>query len=149
MVYSSAMNMLDPRPLLHEALQRDGSDDHVELRYHAKRTRSVAVEKGRVDQAKISEHTGVGVRVLSAGTWGFASTDRLEVGAVVRAIETKDNGVYLAVVNTGLTQKEIISIALAASGRVTDAATGQALPASGARLTLTLQPCQLRALRVE
>lgn len=78
----------DPRPILKEALQRDGSDDHIELRYHAKRTRSVAVEKGRVDQAKVSEHTGVGVRVLSHGTFGFASTDRLEVGAVVRAIET-------------------------------------------------------------
>ncbi len=88
MSYAPAMQTSDPRPLLHEALQRDGSDDHIELRYHAKRTRSVAVEKGRVDQAKVSEHTGVGVRVLSAGTWGFASTDRLEVGAVVRAIET-------------------------------------------------------------
>ncbi|MEM1451408.1 MAG: TldD/PmbA family protein [Planctomycetota bacterium] len=82
------MELSDPRPLLQEALQRSGSDDHVELRYHAKRTRSVAVEKGRVDQAKVSEHTGVGVRVLSAGTWGFASTDRLETDSVVRAIET-------------------------------------------------------------
>ncbi|MEM9801998.1 MAG: TldD/PmbA family protein, partial [Planctomycetota bacterium] len=78
----------DPRPLLHAALDRDGADDHVELRYHAKRTRSVAVEKGRVDQAKVSEHSGVGVRVLSAGTWGFASTDRLDADAIVRAIET-------------------------------------------------------------
>ncbi|MEM9382731.1 MAG: TldD/PmbA family protein [Planctomycetota bacterium] len=82
------MDSADPRPLLQEALQRSGSGDHVELRYHAKRTRSVAIEKGRVDQAKVSEHTGVGVRVLSAGTFGFASTDRLETGAVVRAIET-------------------------------------------------------------
>lgn len=82
------MTSSDPRPILLDALRRDGSDDHVELRYHAKRTRSVAVEKGRVDQAKVSEHTGVGVRVLSQGTFGFASTDQLEVGAVVRAIET-------------------------------------------------------------
>lgn len=78
----------DPRPILEEALAHDGSDDHVELRYHAKRSRSVAVEKGRVDQAKVAEHTGVGVRVLSGGTHGFATTDRLEVDAVRRAIET-------------------------------------------------------------
>ena len=78
----------DPRPILRDALQLDGGDDHIELRYHKKRSRSVRVEKGRVDQANVSEHTGVGVRVLSSGTFGFASTDRLEAGAVVRAIET-------------------------------------------------------------
>ena len=82
------MTSQDPRPILAEALRLDGSDDHVELRYHAKRTRSVAVEKGRVDQAKLSEHTGVGVRVLSSGTYGFASTDRLDVPSVRTAIET-------------------------------------------------------------
>ena len=82
------MSSHDPRPILAEALRLDGGEDHIELRYHAKRTRSVAVEKGRVDQAKLSEHTGVGVRVLAAGTYGFASTDRLEVGAVRAAIET-------------------------------------------------------------
>ena len=74
----------DPRPILLEALARDGSDDLVELRYHAKRSRSVAVEKGRVDQAKVAEHSGVGVRVLADGTHGFATTDRLDVAAVLR-----------------------------------------------------------------
>ena len=88
MHYPPAMTSQDPRPILAEALRLDGSDDHVELRYHAKRTRSVAVEKGRVDQAKLSEHTGVGVRVLSSGTYGFASTDRLDVPSVRTAIET-------------------------------------------------------------
>ena len=88
MHYPPPMTSQDPRPILAEALRLDGADDHVELRYHAKRTRSVAVEKGRVDQAKLSEHTGVGVRVLSSGTFGFASTDRLEVSAVRAAIET-------------------------------------------------------------
>ncbi len=88
MHYAGPMSSHDPRPILAEALRLDGGEDHIELRYHAKRTRSVAVEKGRVDQAKLSEHTGVGVRVLAAGTYGFASTDRLEVGAVRAAIET-------------------------------------------------------------
>ena len=67
MAYPGSMELSDPRPLLQEALQRSGSDDHVELRYHATRTRSVAVEKGRVDQARAAEHTGVGVRVLAGG----------------------------------------------------------------------------------
>ena len=77
----------DPTDLLTEALDADGGP-FVELRYHKKRSRSVSVEKGRVDQARIAEHTGVGVRVLEQGTWGFASTDRLETAAVVRAVES-------------------------------------------------------------
>jgi TldD protein len=76
----------DPTDVLTEALDADGGP-FVELRYHKKTTRNLSVEKGRVDQAKVSEHTGVGVRVLDAGTWGFASTDRLEAGAVRRAVD--------------------------------------------------------------
>jgi len=75
----------DPTDVLAEALA-SGGEGFVELRYHRKNTRSVAVEKGRVDQAKISEHTGVGVRVLANGTWGFASTSELEAGSVGRAV---------------------------------------------------------------
>lgn len=81
------MSNLDPTDLLEEVIQKTGSDDFVELRYHRKRSRSITVEKGRVDQAKLAEHTGVGVRVLANGTWGFASTDRVEQAAVARAVE--------------------------------------------------------------
>jgi TldD protein len=76
----------DPTDLLAEALDRSG-EGYVELRYHGKRTRSVSVEKGRVDQARIAEHNGVGVRVLDSGTWGFASTDRFELGSLKQAID--------------------------------------------------------------
>ncbi|MAF65607.1 MAG: Zn-dependent protease [Planctomycetes bacterium] len=76
----------DPTDLLQEALDEAG-DGFVELRSHRKRTRGVAVEKGRVDSARTSEHTGVGVRVLVGGAWGFASTDRLEARAVREAID--------------------------------------------------------------
>jgi len=82
------MRSTDPRGVLAGALDRAGVDGHVELRYHAKRSRSVAVEKGRVDQARSSEHTGVGVRVTAHGTVGFASVDQLDEGAVARAITT-------------------------------------------------------------
>ncbi|MCP3919196.1 MAG: TldD/PmbA family protein [bacterium] len=81
------MSLHDPTDVLAEACAAK-ADGFVELRYHKKRTRSIAVEKGRVDQAKISEHTGVGVRVLEDGTWGFASTDTLEAGDVGRAIDS-------------------------------------------------------------
>ena len=62
----------DPTDILQEALEADGGG-HVELRYHSKRTRSVSVEKGRVDQVLLAEHTGVGVRVLAGGTAAWAA----------------------------------------------------------------------------
>jgi len=76
----------DPTDLLTEALQR-ASAPFVELRFHRKRARVLAVEKGRVETAQDTEHTGVGVRVLEDGTWGFASTDRVELGAIRLAID--------------------------------------------------------------
>ena len=75
----------DPLALLSSALEGAG-DGFVELRYHEKRTRSIAVEKGRVDAALATEHTGVAVRVLTGGTWGFAATDSLDEGSVRAAI---------------------------------------------------------------
>lgn len=80
------MQNTDPTDLLAEVLAAKAGG-FVELRYHRRRTRSVSVEKGRVDSSKISEHTGVGVRVLEDGTWGFAATDRVEAGAIAKAVD--------------------------------------------------------------
>jgi len=76
----------DPTDLLQEVLDANAGG-FCELRYHKKRTRSIAVEKGRVDRAQITEHTGVGVRVLEDGTWGFASTGHLDAGSIATAVE--------------------------------------------------------------
>lgn len=76
----------DPTDLLSGVLARK-SGGFVELRYHKKRSRAVAVEKGRVETAQITEHTGVGVRVLEDGTFGFASTDDAEASSIGAAID--------------------------------------------------------------
>ena len=67
---------------------------------------------------------------------------------VVRAIPTDRDGTYLAVVNVGLAGKEDVAVELPGEGTVTDAATGEALARDGDEITLSLYPCQLRALRV-
>lgn len=77
--------MSDPTDLLASVVERAG-DGFCELRFHQKKSRAVSVEKGRVDTAQISEHTGVGVRVLVDGTWGFASTDRVEEASIAAAL---------------------------------------------------------------
>jgi len=63
------------------------SDDFVELRYHGKSTRSVAVEKGRVESASVRYREGTGVRVLADGTFGFSSCNSAEPADVRQAIE--------------------------------------------------------------
>jgi TldD protein len=86
MIHAQPHAASDPTDMLAEVLAKNAGG-FVELRYHKKKTRAVVVEKGRVDTAQVTEHSGVGVRVLEDGTWGFASTDRVESGAIERAIK--------------------------------------------------------------
>lgn len=67
---------------------------------------------------------------------------------VVRAIRTEEHGTYVAVVNTGFETKRNVSVKLPATGTVQDAVTGEDLPAPGAVLTVTLEPAELRTLRI-
>lgn len=66
---------------------------------------------------------------------------------VVRSIATPKNGTYLAIVNTAMTDKDNVMVTLP-PGKVTDAATGEALESSNGKVTLNLYPYQLRALHV-
>jgi hypothetical protein len=75
---------------------------------------------------------------------GAASNEQV----VVRQIKTPKNGTYLAVVNTGMTDATTVKVKIPA-GKVTDAATGEVLKASGRAVELTMYPYQLRALHVE
>jgi TldD protein len=59
----------------------------VELRYHGKVFRSVTAEKGRIERSSVRRRSGIGVRVLAGGTWGFASTGDQSPAAIRRAIE--------------------------------------------------------------
>ncbi len=80
-------NAADPTDLLVEALRtREGG--FVELRYHKKRSRAVSSRRA-ASTRRSRPSTGVGVRVHEAGSWGFASTDQAEVGAIRRAIDAR------------------------------------------------------------
>jgi TldD protein len=63
------------------------SDGYVELRYHNRLTQSVRVEKGKVEAGRVTRRRGVGVRVLDAGAFGFASTSRADRDSVRAAID--------------------------------------------------------------
>ena len=71
-------------------------DGFVELRYHAKTSRSIGVDKGKVERSQARHRKGVGVRVFAGGGWGFASTGILEAGAIRRAIAAARAGAKAA-----------------------------------------------------
>jgi hypothetical protein len=74
-----------------------------------------------------------------------AASDR-EV--VVRRIDTSKHGLWIAVVNASLHAKHGVTVTVPV-GTVTDAVTGQAVPAAGGKISVDLVPCQLRSFRVQ
>lgn len=59
----------------------------AEARFHRRNSQSLQVQKGLVKQAKSAITSGVGVRVLVEGAWGFSSTSDLGVKSLERALK--------------------------------------------------------------
>ena len=66
---------------------------------------------------------------------------------VVRQIVTPRDGVWYALVNTGVSAKKAVKITLPRGGAITDAATGQSV-GNGASVTADFGACELKAWRV-
>ncbi len=62
-----------------EALDRAAGRgvEYADVRVSESRDREVSTKNGRAGHVSISESTGLGVRVLDRGCWGFAATDDL------------------------------------------------------------------------
>ena len=52
--------------------------DYLEMRYHAREVTSISVATDALEQANSTEYTGVGIRTLVNGAWGFGSTSKLD-----------------------------------------------------------------------
>ncbi len=72
------------RQLLQDIIQN--YDGFVELRYHGKVFRSITAEKGKIERSSVRRRSGIGIRVLEGGTWGFASTGSDSPDAIRRGI---------------------------------------------------------------
>ena len=59
----------------------------VELRYHRRKSQSLQVQKGLIKQAKSALTSGVGIRALVDGAWGFSSTSDLTSNALEKALK--------------------------------------------------------------
>jgi TldD protein len=58
----------------------------VELRYHARRSKRISVRNGQLEESSTLFLTGVGVRALVDGVFGFASTTDISERGIMRAV---------------------------------------------------------------
>lgn len=62
----------------------DFSGDYAEMRFHGRKSIYIRMAAGELEDATFLKNTGVGVRALVSGAWGFSSTNILE-GNRIRA----------------------------------------------------------------
>jgi len=67
---------------------------------------------------------------------------------IVRAIDAGEHGTWLAIVNVALTAKPDVTVTLPTAGDVTDAVTGDPMPAGAGKVRLSLGPCEVRTARI-
>ena len=73
--------MLD---LLH-AVSKDATE-WMELRFHARQTKTISARNGQLEESSTVRLTGVGIRTLIDGVFGFASTTDLTEKGIRRAM---------------------------------------------------------------
>ncbi len=88
------------------ALERAGElgAEHADLRVQRLGHQLLRVHDGHLEGSNDSEDLGIGVRVISGGAWGFASTAELTPAAAARAVE---EAMALAAVSRPLTANPV------------------------------------------
>ncbi len=75
--------------------------DYLEMRYHRRQLTTLRIAKGELEDANATEYTGVGIRALQDGAWGFSSTSRLDGAALRQAVEDAVRAAKVAASNKG------------------------------------------------
>ena len=70
-----------------QSLARSASVDWIDLRFHRRRVRRIGVRMGQLAEAQANVFSGVGIRVLDGGGWGFAATADLTEPGLRRALD--------------------------------------------------------------
>jgi hypothetical protein len=68
---------------------------------------------------------------------------------VVRKIDGGRHGIWLAIINPTYRSKANVQIKLPPGNKVTNSSTGEPVPVSNGRVTLSMYPCQLAAVRIQ
>ncbi len=67
-------------------LSEFGNAEYGEFRFHERLANVIALRKGELEAASSGIYTGVGVRAIAGGRWGFTATSRLDRKEVVSAV---------------------------------------------------------------
>lgn len=63
------------------------SADYLEMRHHVRRLIRIRLAAGSLEDATFTDYSGVGVRALMEGAWGFSSTSKLDRASLRQATE--------------------------------------------------------------
>lgn len=66
------------REILRAIMEKRPSGVHLEIRYHQRKKIEVRVDKGVLRTASSDDFSGVGIRALANGAWGYASTSKMD-----------------------------------------------------------------------
>jgi TldD protein len=66
----------------------ESNADYTEARFHKREKNHVVLRKGELEDIKSELHSGVGIRVLNNGAWGFSSINSLELSDLRETLET-------------------------------------------------------------
>lgn len=60
--------------------------DYGEIRFHERITTGITIRQGELETLAYNTYSGVGVRALYQGGWGFSATSRIEIQEIKKAI---------------------------------------------------------------
>jgi TldD protein len=68
---------------------------YADARYQVRDLLSISVGKGELEEVNSSQTTGVGIRVLKNGSWGFASVNSIEINELLEAAKSAEHSAEL------------------------------------------------------
>lgn len=68
-------------------VERKSKAQYTELRFQSRQINRISIEKGELEDANSLLSEGVGIRTLVNGTWGFSSTNRLDLEGLRTCLE--------------------------------------------------------------
>lgn len=71
-----------------EKLIEESPADYTEVRFHKREKNQVMLRKGEIDDITSEIYSGVGIRVLHEGAWGFSSINAGDIASLREALKT-------------------------------------------------------------
>jgi TldD protein len=71
-----------------EKVVEESHAEYTEARYHKREKTHIIIRKSELEDIKNETHSGVGIRVLHGGTWGFSSVNSVKYPALKETLST-------------------------------------------------------------